>query len=264
MTTATEGSRVARLGDAADDDEGVADVLRLDQVDVGGEVDEVGRLVDARHSRSPRCSNAVIAAGVSCRVSARRRPVTTILLPPSAGVDRALIVVWHAPSCAAAGAARIMASAASEAPANRPDANVSILVLPHPYNYAARYRRFAKRRQFDRTTALAPLHFAGRPAYGRLALLGRRQVVRQRFLVPAFAGSNPAAPASFPTFPPADRNFGKIARFEPQGPKPPPCRPGLFARSGTSRRAGWPTRSREASARGRGPSSRKPGDPTTA
>ena len=28
------------------------------------------------------------------------------------------------------------------------------------------------------------------------ALLGRRQVVRHRFLVPAFAGSNPAAPAS--------------------------------------------------------------------
>src|SRR6266511_869028 len=28
-------------------------------------------------------------------------------------------------------------------------------------------------------------------------MLGRRQVVRHRFLVPAFAGSNPAAPASF-------------------------------------------------------------------
>ncbi len=30
----------------------------------------------------------------------------------------------------------------------------------------------------------------------RAGLLGRRQVVRHRFLVPAFAGSNPAAPAS--------------------------------------------------------------------
>src|SRR3954464_14767450 len=30
---------------------------------------------------------------------------------------------------------------------------------------------------------------------GALALLGRRQVVRHRLLMPAFAGSNPAAPA---------------------------------------------------------------------
>ena len=35
-------------------------------------------------------------------------------------------------------------------------------------------------------------------AFSRMTgrLLGRRQVVRHRFLVPAFAGSNPAAPAS--------------------------------------------------------------------
>src|SRR3954452_3143317 len=33
------------------------------------------------------------------------------------------------------------------------------------------------------------------PAICALRLLGRRQVVRHRFLVPAFAGSNPAAPA---------------------------------------------------------------------
>ena len=33
------------------------------------------------------------------------------------------------------------------------------------------------------------------PPQNRGRLLGRRQVVRHRFLVPAFAGSNPAAPA---------------------------------------------------------------------
>ncbi len=31
----------------------------------------------------------------------------------------------------------------------------------------------------------------------RLGLLGRRQVVRHRILVPAFGGSNPPAPAKF-------------------------------------------------------------------
>src|SRR5690606_14669477 len=42
------GFGVARLGDAANDDERVARVLRLDQRDVRGQVDEVRRLEDAR------------------------------------------------------------------------------------------------------------------------------------------------------------------------------------------------------------------------
>ena len=39
-------------------------------------------------------------------------------------------------------------------------------------------------------------------------LLGRRQVVRHRFLVPAFAGSNPAAPARLPSKSPFRSNGG--------------------------------------------------------
>ena len=47
---------------------------------------------------------------------------------------------------------------------------------------------------FDATQGFSPPRRAIRPP----ALLGRRQVVRHRFLVPAFAGSNPAAPANTP------------------------------------------------------------------
>ena len=57
----------------------------------------------------------------------------------------------------------------------------------------------------DAVTAAGPPFLAPRGRYkpplgARIPrdyrLLGRRQVVRHRFLVPAFAGSNPAAPAS--------------------------------------------------------------------
>ena len=44
-------------------------------------------------------------------------------------------------------------------------------------------------------------------------LLGRRQVVRHRFLVPAFAGSNPAAPANLPV--------AKSLPSKVRGPMPP-------------------------------------------
>ena len=45
-----------------------------------------------------------------------------------------------------------------------------------------------------KTSAEAPFQDQTNPLSAQ-SLLGRRQVVRHRFLVPAFAGSNPAAPA---------------------------------------------------------------------
>src|SRR5436305_13409342 len=52
--------------------------------------------------------------------------------------------------------------------------------------------RLAQRLPFADASVISPPS----PADMRMRLVGRRQVVRHRFLVPAFAASNPAAPAN--------------------------------------------------------------------
>ena len=74
---------------------------------------------------------------------------------------------------------------------------------------------------------------SGRPALRpRQHLLGRRQVVRHRFLVPAFAGSNPAAPAnSIFMIRPLNNDLGanRTSReVDPTGLHPPDPTPVLY------------------------------------